>query len=261
MLKFVTILKVGLKAIARNKMRSTLTALGIIIGVACVIAMIAVGEGSKAAIQSQISSLGTNFLMIFPGVATQSGARIFTGQSTITEDDVAAVRAECPAVAYVTPVSRSAAQIVCGEPQLGNPGPGRGSRVAVRAVVERREGRVLQRLGGARVGQGLPARLDGRQRPLRGAGSGGPDGADQELPLPGRRRAGDQGRQPDGSGPGRRRDRSLHDGHAPAQEDRQDRHVHGFGGLARARWRRRRRRSRRCFASATGSSPARTRTS
>jgi putative ABC transport system permease protein len=50
--------------------------------------------------------------MIFPGVATQSGARIFTGQSTITDDDVDAVRAECPAVAYVTPVSRSAAQIV-----------------------------------------------------------------------------------------------------------------------------------------------------
>ena len=112
MLKFLTILKVGLKAIARNKMRSMLTALGIIIGVACVIAMIGVGQGSQAAIQAQISSLGANFLMVFPGVATQSGARIFTGQSTITEDDVAAVRAECPSVAYVTPVSRSAAQIV-----------------------------------------------------------------------------------------------------------------------------------------------------
>ncbi len=114
MLKFLTILKVGLRAIARNKMRSTLTALGIIIGVACVIAMIGVGQGSQAAIQAQISSLGSNFLMVFPGVATQSGARIFTGQSTITEEDIAAVRAECPSVAYVTPVSRSAAQIVAG---------------------------------------------------------------------------------------------------------------------------------------------------
>ncbi len=114
MLKFLTILKVGLKAITRNKMRSILTALGIIIGVACVIAMIGVGQGSQAAIQAQISSLGSNFLMVFPGVATQSGARIFTGQSTITEDDVAAVRAESPSVAYVTPVSRSAAQVVAG---------------------------------------------------------------------------------------------------------------------------------------------------
>src|SRR6266496_3994305 len=119
MLKFLTILKVGMKAIARNKLRSTLTALGIIIGVACVIAMIAVGGGAQAAVQAQINSLGSNFLMIFPGVATQSGARIFTGQSSITEDDVAAVRAECPAVAYVTPVSRSAGQIVGGTGNWG----------------------------------------------------------------------------------------------------------------------------------------------
>jgi putative ABC transport system permease protein len=119
MLKFLTILKVGMKAIGRNKLRSALTALGIIIGVACVIAMIAVGGGAQAAVQAQINSLGSNFLMIFPGVATQSGARIFTGQSTITEEDVAAVKAECPAVAYVTPAVRSAAQIVAGTMNWG----------------------------------------------------------------------------------------------------------------------------------------------
>src|SRR4029078_8378350 len=119
MLKFLTILKVGMKAIARNKLRSTLTALGIIIGVACVIAMIGVGQGSQAAIQAQISSLGSNFMMVFPGVATQSGARIFTGQSTITDEDVAAVKAECPSVAYVTPVSRSGAQVVNGSLNWG----------------------------------------------------------------------------------------------------------------------------------------------
>jgi len=114
MFKFLTILKVGLKAITRNKMRSALTALGIIIGVACVIAMIGVGQGSQAAIQSQINALGSNFLMVFPGVATQSGARIFTGESTLTEDDVAAVKADCAAVAYVSPMSRSGGQAVAG---------------------------------------------------------------------------------------------------------------------------------------------------
>jgi putative ABC transport system permease protein len=119
MLKFLTILKVGMKAILRNKLRSILTALGIIIGVACVIAMIGVGQGSQASIQAQISALGTNFLMIFPGIATQSGARIFTGQSTITDDDVAAVKAESPAVAYVTPVSRTAGQVVAGNLNWG----------------------------------------------------------------------------------------------------------------------------------------------
>jgi len=114
MKKLATITKVGMKAIARNKMRSILTALGIIIGVACVIAMIAVGGGAQAAVQSQISSLGTNFLMVFPGVATQSGARIFSGESTLTEEDAAAVRAECPSIAYVSPSSRSAGQVVAG---------------------------------------------------------------------------------------------------------------------------------------------------
>jgi putative ABC transport system permease protein len=117
--KFLTILKVGLKAIARNKMRSALTALGIIIGVACVIAMIGVGKGSQAAIQSQISALGTNFLMVFPGVATQSGARIFTGESTLTEEDVAAVRAEAPSVAYVSPMSRTGGQVIYGNLNWG----------------------------------------------------------------------------------------------------------------------------------------------
>jgi putative ABC transport system permease protein len=119
MLKFLTILKVGMKAIARNKMRSALTALGIIIGVACVIAMIAVGAGSQAAIQTQINALGSNFLMIFPGVATQSGARIFTGQSTLTEEDADAVRAECPSVAYVSPRSRTGAQVITGNLNWG----------------------------------------------------------------------------------------------------------------------------------------------
>jgi putative ABC transport system permease protein len=118
-LKFLTILKVGMKAIARNKLRSILTALGIIIGVGCVIAMIAVGGGAQAAVQAQISSLGTNFLMIFPGTATQSGARIFTGQSSITDDDVTAVRNESPSVAYVSPMARSSAQVVAGNLNWG----------------------------------------------------------------------------------------------------------------------------------------------
>jgi len=119
MLKFLTILKVGMKAIARNKLRSILTALGIIIGVGCVIAMIAVGGGAQAAVQAQISSLGTNFLMVFPGTSTQSGARIFTGQSSITDDDVVAVRNECPSVAYVSPMARSAGQVVAGNLNWG----------------------------------------------------------------------------------------------------------------------------------------------
>jgi len=113
------VLKVGLRAIVRNKMRSVLTMLGIIIGVACVIAMVAVASGASRSIQSSITSLGTNFIMIFPGAVTQSGARIFTGQSTLTIDDTEAIRAECRSVAYVSPGVRTAAQAVAGELNWG----------------------------------------------------------------------------------------------------------------------------------------------
>jgi len=109
------IVKVGLQSILRNTLRSALTMLGIIIGVACVIAMVAVAGGASQSIQASISSLGTNFIQIFPGAVTQSGARIFTGQSTLTAEDAEAIKTECPSVAYVSASVRSAGQIAAGE--------------------------------------------------------------------------------------------------------------------------------------------------
>jgi putative ABC transport system permease protein len=117
--EFGALFGVAFGSLRRNKMRSALTALGIIVGVACVIAVIAIGQGSRASIQAQISSLGTNYLMVYPGTATQSGARIFTGQSTLTEDDVSAVASECASLAYVSPYSRTAAQVVRGDLNWG----------------------------------------------------------------------------------------------------------------------------------------------
>ena len=117
--RFGVLLGVAMEALAKNKLRSGLTALGITIGVACVVAMEGIGEGSRSSIESSISSLGSNFLVVYPGIATQSGARIFTGQQTLTEEDVAAVREECPSVAYVTPVSRIGAQVVHGDQNWG----------------------------------------------------------------------------------------------------------------------------------------------
>jgi putative ABC transport system permease protein len=106
---------VGLKSIARNKMRSLLTALGVVIGVACVIVSVAIGSGVAASVSEMINSLGSNFIMIMPGASTQSGARIFTGSSTLTEEDAEAIRREAPAVAYVSPNLRTAGQVVAGE--------------------------------------------------------------------------------------------------------------------------------------------------
>ncbi|HEV8337427.1 MAG TPA: ABC transporter permease [Candidatus Polarisedimenticolia bacterium] len=115
LLRTKNILKVGLKAILRNKMRSSLTMLGIIIGVGCVITMIAVASGASQSIQASISSLGTNFIMIFPGAVTQSGARLFTGESRLTAADALAIKAECPSVAYVSAIARTSGQVVAGE--------------------------------------------------------------------------------------------------------------------------------------------------
>ena len=114
-MRVANIVKVGLQSIARNKMRSALTMLGIVIGVACVIAMVAVASGASTSIQAQIDALGTNFLMVFPGTTTSSGARMFSGSSNLTPEDAAAIRADCPSVAYVSATSRSSAQVVAGE--------------------------------------------------------------------------------------------------------------------------------------------------
>ena len=110
---------VGLKAILRNKLRSSLTMLGIIIGVACVIIVVAIGSGASQSIQNTINSLGATFIMIFPGASTTGGARMFTGNSTLTVEDADAIKNECPAVAYVSPTARSNAQVVAGELNWG----------------------------------------------------------------------------------------------------------------------------------------------
>jgi putative ABC transport system permease protein len=114
-MRVANIVKVGLQSIARNKMRSALTMLGIVIGVACVIAMVAVASGASRSIQAQIDALGTNFLMIFPGTTTSSGARMFSGSSNLTVEDAAAIRSDCPSVAYVSATARTSAQVVAGE--------------------------------------------------------------------------------------------------------------------------------------------------
>jgi putative ABC transport system permease protein len=114
MKKTGNILKVAFRALARNKLRSLLTALGIIIGVACVIATIGIGEGARLQTENQLKSLGTNFLMIFPGSTTSSGARTGASNSKLSSDDVDAIRREVGSVAYVSASIRTVAQVIYG---------------------------------------------------------------------------------------------------------------------------------------------------
>jgi putative ABC transport system permease protein len=114
-MKLKNLLKAALRSLAKNKMRTFLTMLGIIIGVASVIAMLAIGQGSKQSIQAQISTLGTNVLMIFPQASSTGGVRMEAGSSQkMTLDDVTAIADRCPSVAYVTPQVRTSGQLVNG---------------------------------------------------------------------------------------------------------------------------------------------------
>jgi putative ABC transport system permease protein len=110
------IIKVAFRALGRNKLRSALTMLGIIIGVGAVIAMVSIGQGAQQTVQDQIRSIGTNVLFVWPGSLNSNGVRLGAGASnSLTEEDVDAIERDCPSVAAASPVVRSSAQIVFGD--------------------------------------------------------------------------------------------------------------------------------------------------
>jgi macrolide transport system ATP-binding/permease protein len=119
--KFATVhvlprtLSVAFKALRRNKTRSALTTLGILIGVAAVIAMMEIGQGSKNALQQTIASMGANILSIQPGAATSGGVSFGMGSIlTLTPDDATEILLQCPAITDVAPIVRARSQVVYG---------------------------------------------------------------------------------------------------------------------------------------------------
>jgi macrolide transport system ATP-binding/permease protein len=108
------------RALVRNKMRSALTMLGVFIGVAALIAMVAVGQGANAAVAAQIESLGTNLLIVLPGATTSAGVRAgFGSASTLTVNDANAIKKNAPAVAEIAYQSRQVGQIQYGNRNWG----------------------------------------------------------------------------------------------------------------------------------------------
>src|SRR5688500_14365217 len=113
-MKIGALLRIALRALAVNKLRSALTMLGIVIGVGAVIVMIAVGAGAQARVEEQIRALGSNLLLVMPGSTTAGGVRLgFGSGSTLTEDDVVAINREIPE-ALAAPALRGSAQIIWG---------------------------------------------------------------------------------------------------------------------------------------------------
>ncbi|MCE5210326.1 MAG: ABC transporter permease [Deltaproteobacteria bacterium] len=115
MISIASTLKIALRALWVNKMRSALTMLGIIIGVSAVIIMLAIGTGVSRKISSQISSIGSNLIIVVPGSFTQGGVRLGGGsQSSLTTADADAILRECSAVSAVAPMHNGSAQVVYG---------------------------------------------------------------------------------------------------------------------------------------------------
>ena len=114
-LKSYRTFRTALKALLRNPLRAMLTTLGIVIGVAAVIAMMEIGTGSSAAIQKSISSMGANVLNISSGAASSGGITFGAGSGmTLTPDDGEAMLRECPAVRNAAPLVGARTQVVYG---------------------------------------------------------------------------------------------------------------------------------------------------
>ena len=113
MMRVINTIKVALRALRRNKMRSILTALGIIIGVGAVIAMVSIGNGAKSQVEAQVASLGENVITVFPGSFTSGAMRGGWGTvSTLSLDDSDAIQREVANVVAVSPEVRDRAQVL-----------------------------------------------------------------------------------------------------------------------------------------------------
>lgn len=114
-MNYSNLLKIALRAIAANKMRSFLTCLGIIIGVASVITMLAIGQGSKRSIQANIAEMGSNMIMISPGADMRGGVRQDpSAMQTLKLEDYNAIKDQCSYVKAVSPTVNSSGQFING---------------------------------------------------------------------------------------------------------------------------------------------------
>lgn len=112
-MRFINVIKVALRALRRSAMRSVLTALGIIIGVAAVIAMVSIGNGAKSQVESSIASLGQNIITVFPGNFTAGGVRGgFGTASTLTVEDAEAIQREIDGVVAISPEMADRSQVL-----------------------------------------------------------------------------------------------------------------------------------------------------
>ncbi|HEY2380359.1 MAG TPA: ABC transporter permease, partial [Terriglobia bacterium] len=114
-MNLLAIVKVAVRALNRNKMRTALTMLGIIIGVGAVIALVSIGQGAQKMVQDQISGMGSNMMIIMPGNITQGGVSLGAGAAnSLTEEDMQAMVREVPTIAAASEIVSASGQFVYG---------------------------------------------------------------------------------------------------------------------------------------------------
>lgn len=114
-MNYQNLFKIAIRAIAANKMRSFLTALGIIIGIAAVITMLAIGQGSKASIKANIAEMGSNMIMISPGADMRGGVRQdASSMETLKQADYQSIKDECNYISAISPTVNSSGQLIYG---------------------------------------------------------------------------------------------------------------------------------------------------
>ena len=173
--------RMALASLRVNKLRTALTMLGIVIGVAAVIAMVSVGAGAQERIAEQIRSMGSNLIVVFPGAQTSGGIRYGLGsQQTLTEEDARAIAVEVTAAEVAAPSVRGSAQTIFGNLNWSTIIQG-----VTPDYIEAREwgitsGRMLSLPGRGRRGEGRCPRGHGLAQPVRGHRSRRRDDPDQE---------------------------------------------------------------------------------
>ena len=203
-------MRIALQALRRNVMRTALTMLGVIIGVAAVIAMMEISRGASVAIQVTVTNMGANTLIVTPGAPKGGSVRYGTRTDTLTPDDAEAMARECPSVVATAPIVNAWGQVVYGNRNWSTGMTGSTADfLKMRNWSQLGAGADLQRARTAQRRQGLLDRQDARPRAFRQPLPDRRGDPRQERALQGHRRAQREGRQPPGHGPGRHRLRAL----------------------------------------------------
>ena len=193
------VLRIALKALRVNKLRSSLTMLGMIIGVAAVIAMLAIGGGAQERVREQLKNLGSNLMLIIPGSTTASGVRLGAGAAqTLTEDDAQAIAREVEGVVVRRRPTAASGQMIAGNTNWSTQYLRHDQRIHESARLAARVRAALRTAGDQRRRQSRADRPERGEAAVRRCRSGRPADPHPQSPVHHHRRAGEQGPEHDG---------------------------------------------------------------